>query len=107
MCFSCCFLVFCGELPLASVCVSHVQYYSLRMAFPKGPHLAKLQLPLGGALMPGGKFAPPPDRPITLDRAGPTSTHQQLSEQLRRASVDWALPSGTGPASTRRLGENL
>src|SRR5216683_6304726 len=107
MCFSCCFLVFCGELPLASVCVSHVQYYSLRMAFPKGPHLAKLQMPLEGAIMPGGKFAPDLDLPITLDRAAPASIYQQLCEQLRRAILDGRLSSGTRLPSTRTLAQTL
>src|SRR5260370_22880126 len=107
MCFSCCFLVFCGELPLASVCVSHVQYYSLRMAFPKGPHLAKLQMPLEGAIMPGGKFAPDRHLPIPLDRAAPKSIYQQLCEQLRRAILDGRLSSGTRLPSTRTLAQTL
>ncbi|SRR5258708_7308621 len=107
MCFSCCLRVFCGELPLASVRVSHVQYSSMRMAFPKGPYLAKLRMPLEGAIMPGGKFAPDLDLPITLDRGASTSIYQQLCEQLRRALLDGRISRGTRLPSTRTLAQAL
>src|SRR5260221_9999430 len=107
MCFSCCFFVFGSELPLASVRASHVQYYSLWMAFPKGPHLAKWHMPLEGAIMPGGNFAPDLDLPITLDRAAPTSIYRQLCEQFRRAILDGRISRGTRLPSTRTLAQAL
>src|SRR5438132_14028872 len=82
-------------LLLAYVGVSHVKYYSLWMAFPKGPHLAKWRMPLEGAIMPGGNFAPDLDLPITLDRAAPTSIYQQLCEQFRRAILDGRISRAT------------
>ncbi len=57
--------------------------------------------------MPGGKFAPDLDLPITLDRAAPTSIYQQLCEQLRRAILDGRLSSGTRLPSTRTLAQTL
>ena len=95
------------QLPLASVRGSHIQYYSLRVAFPKGPYLAKLRMPLEGAIMPGGKFAPDLNLPITLDRATPTSIYRQLCEQLRRALLDGRISRGTRLPSTRTLAQAL
>jgi len=46
--------------------------------------------------MPGGKFAPDLDLPITLDRAAPTSIYRQLCEQLRRAILDGRALQGRG-----------
>jgi GntR family transcriptional regulator / MocR family aminotransferase len=57
--------------------------------------------------MPGGKFAPDLDLPITLDRAAPTSIYQQLCEQLRRAILDGRISSGTRLPSTRTLAQTL
>src|SRR5260370_17980824 len=66
------------SLPLASVGVSHVQYYSLWMAFPKGPHLAKCHIPLEGAIIPAGNFSPYLDLPITLHPASPPHISHHL-----------------------------
>jgi GntR family transcriptional regulator / MocR family aminotransferase len=77
------------------------------MAFPKGPHLAKWHMPLEGAIMPGGNFAPDLDLPITLDRAAPTSIYQQLCEQFRRAILDGRISRGTRLPSTRTLAQAL
>src|SRR5258707_3958065 len=77
------------------------------MAFPKGPHLAKWHMPLEGAIMPGGNFAPDLDLPLTVDRAVPISIYQQLCEQFRRAILDGRVSSGTRLPSTRTLAQTL
>ena len=57
--------------------------------------------------MPGGKFAPDLDLPITLDRGASTSIYQQLCEQLRRALLDGRISRGTRLPSTRTLAQAL
>lgn len=57
--------------------------------------------------MPGGKFAPDLELPITLDRAASTSIYQQLCEQLRRAILDRRIASGARLPSTRTLAQAL
>jgi GntR family transcriptional regulator/MocR family aminotransferase len=87
--------------------VAFVKYYNLKMAFLKEPYLAKLRMPPGERGMPGGKFAPDLDLPITLDRAASASIYQQLSEQLRRAILDGWIAAGTRLPSTRTLAKAL
>ncbi|GHO78563.1 GntR family transcriptional regulator [Ktedonobacter sp. SOSP1-85] len=57
--------------------------------------------------MPGKKFAPGLDLPITLDRTASTSIYRQLCEQLRRAILDGRVSGGTRLPSTRTLAQAL
>src|SRR5215472_10151874 len=57
--------------------------------------------------MPGRKFAPSLDLPITLDRAASTSIYRQLCEQMRRAILDGRVSGGTRLPSTRTLAQAL
>ncbi|WP_201373317.1 PLP-dependent aminotransferase family protein [Ktedonobacter robiniae] len=58
-------------------------------------------------MMPGKKFAPGLDLPITLDRTAPTSIYRQLCEQLRRAILDGRVSGGARLPSTRTLAQAL